>query len=174
MPPVAQIKPLSLLPSSYTGYILPITRVPRTLSSNKMSNLSKAKHLKACLSAAPDAFLCINSVAYRAAYTLFQMENLYNVKMENPHLWLFAYFKNIKPFKTGKISSFLKLPKTNLELLWSHHWDKIFNLYPCCLIFTEKLKYCQTFGPTVISTFVVIWWQVLSVCYVPGTVLGCQ
>lgn len=56
------------------------------------------------------------------------MENLYNVKMENPHLWLFAYFKNIKPFKTGKISSLLKLPKTNPELFWYYHWDVILKL----------------------------------------------
>lgn len=51
--------------------------------------------------------------------------------MENPHLWLSAYFKNIKPLKMSKISNFLKLPKTNLALLWSNHWDEIFDLYPC-------------------------------------------
>lgn len=45
-------------------------RVSRTCSSDQMSNPSKAKPLKACLAAAPDAFLCINSVAYRAAYML--------------------------------------------------------------------------------------------------------
>lgn len=50
-------------------------------------------------------------------------------KMENPHLWLSAYFKNIKPFNMGKISRFLKLPERNLALLRSNHWDEIFNFY---------------------------------------------
>lgn len=72
--------------------------------------------------------------------------------MENPHLWLLAYFKNIKPLKMSKISSFLKLPKTNLALLWSQHGDEIFNLYLCCLIFTEKLKYCEIFALSLTST----------------------
>lgn len=99
------------------------------------------------------------------------MENLYNVKMENPHLWISAYLKNMKPFKTGEISSFLKLPKTNLALLGSNYWHEIVNLY--VLSFSQRFRnIIRRLVLLLFLPFRAIRWQVLSVWYVPGTVLG--
>lgn len=77
----------------------------------------------------------------------------------------------MKPFKTGEISSFLKLPKTNLALLGSNYWHEIVNLY--VLSFSQRFRnIIRRLVLLLFLPFRAIRWQVLSVWYVPGTVLG--